>query len=176
MAQLMRSRPGLFAVLLLIVAAAAVHAEPAPFDLAGPSFEVTVTRGQTTLPISEVPNLAPGDQLWIKADLPATQSAHYLMVAAFLSGSTNPPPASWFFRCETWTRKCAQEGLTITVPQDAQQVLVFLAPKTSGDFKTLVDAVRGRPGAFVRASQDLNQATLDRSRLESLSVGDSCPE
>jgi hypothetical protein len=26
--------------------------------------------------------------------------------------------------------------------------------------------VRGRPGAFVRASQDLNQATLDRSRLE----------
>jgi len=27
--------------------------------------------------------------------------------------------------------------------------------------------VRGRPGAFVRTSQDLNQATLDRSRLES---------
>ena len=25
----------------------------------------------------------------------------------------------------------------------------------------------GRPGAFVRASQDLNQASLDRSRLES---------
>ena len=27
-------------------------------------------------------------------------------------------------------------------------------------------AVRGRPGVFVRASQDLNQASLDRSRLE----------
>ena len=26
--------------------------------------------------------------------------------------------------------------------------------------------MRGRPGSFVRASQDLNQATLDRTRLE----------
>jgi len=56
--------------------------------------------------------------------------------------------------------------LTITVPQDAQQVLVFFAPQTGGDFKTLMSAVRGRPGAFVRTSQDLNQAALDRSRLE----------
>lgn len=45
-------------------------------------------------------------------------------------------------------------------------MLLFLAPQTGGDFKTLVNAVRGRPGAFVRASQDLNQAALDRSRLE----------
>ena len=29
-----------------------------------------------------------------------------------------------------------------------------------------MSAVRGRPGAFVRTSQDLNQAALDRSRLE----------
>ena len=144
----------------------AAHADSAPFDLAGPNLEITVTRGQTTLPISEVPNLAPGDQLWIKAEFPASQSAQYLLVAAFLTGSTNPPPASWFFRCETWTRSCSQEGLTLTVPQDAQQALVFLAPKTRGDFGTLVDAVRGRPGAFVRTSQDLNQASLDRSRLQ----------
>ena len=26
--------------------------------------------------------------------------------------------------------------------------------------------MRGKPGAFVRASQDLNQASLDRSRLD----------
>ena len=32
--------------------------------------------------------------------------------------------------------------------------------------KRLMGAVRGRPGAFVRTSQDLNQAALDRSRLE----------
>jgi hypothetical protein len=56
--------------------------------------------------------------------------------------------------------------LTVTVPEDAQQVLLFLAPETGGDFRTVVGAVRGRPGAFVRTSQDLNQAQLDRSRLE----------
>jgi hypothetical protein len=153
-------------LLVMLSLASVVRADPAPFDLAGPTVDVTVSRGSATLPISEVPNLASGDRLQIKAQLPATQSAQYLMVAAFLSGSTNPPPSSWFYRCKTWTRECATQGLSITVPADAQQVLVFLAPKTGGDFNTLVEAVRGRPGAFVRASQDLNQATLDRSRLQ----------
>src|SRR6202035_4824545 len=139
---------------------------PAPFDLAGPLLDVKITRGAQTLPASEVPNLVAGDRIWIKADLPPSQSTHYLMVTAFLSGSTNPPPPGWFFPCKTWTGKCAEDGLTITVPEGAEQVLVFLAPQTGGDFKTLVSAVRGRPGAFVRTSQDLNQATLDRSRLE----------
>ena len=139
-------------------------------DLAGPKLEVKVIHAGKTLPISEVPNLLSGDRLWIKADLPSTQSAHYLMVLAVLRGSTNPPPADWFFRCETWKGKCAQDGLNVTVPQDAQQMLVFLAPQTNGDFKTLVNAVRARPGVFVRTSQDLNQATLDRSRLESYLV------
>jgi len=154
---------------LLILATILVktaYAGPAPFDLAGPTLEVTITRGAKTLPASEVPNLAAGDRVWIKADLPATQSAHYLMVAAFLSGSTNPPPETWFFPCKTWTGKCGHDGLTVTVPEGAQQVLLFLAPETGGDFKTLVGAVRGRPGAFVRTSQDLNQAALDRSRLD----------
>jgi hypothetical protein len=152
--------------LLLALLAASAHALPAPFDLAGPVLDVRITRGTTTLPASQVPNLVAGDRIWIKADLPPTQSAHYLLVAAFLRGSTNPPPESWFFPCKTWTGKCATDGLTITVPQDAQQVLVFLAPQTGGDFKTLISSVRGRPGAFVRTSQDLNQAALDRSRLE----------
>ena len=158
-------RPILVAVIALLVAFA-VHAEPAPFDLAGPNLSVTVTRGDKTLPITQVPNLAPGDRLWIQADFPADQSAHYLMVAAFLRGATNPPPESWFYPCETWKSKCIQKGLSLTVPAEAQQVLVFLAPETGGDFRTLVSAVRGRPGAFVRSSQDLNQASLDRARLE----------
>ncbi len=162
----------LLAALVLSGAAAlsratTARADPAPFDLEGPALKVSVTRGGETLPISEVPNLAPGDRLSIKADLPPTQSAPYLMVVAFLRGSTNPPPPSWFFRCNTWTRRCAAQGLNVQVPPDAQQVLVFLAPKTGGDFRTLVGAVRGQPGSFVRASQDLNQATLDRSRLAS---------
>jgi hypothetical protein len=161
-----RIRPLILSAVLVLLGAVEARADPAPFDLAGPILEAKVTRGTKTLPVSEVPNLAAGDRLWIQADLPATQSAHYLLVAAFLRGSTNPPPESWFFRCETWTGQCAREGLSITVPRDAQQVLLFLAPETGGDFKTLVNAVRGRPGAFVRASQDLNQATLDRGRLE----------
>src|SRR3984885_8710389 len=155
-------------VFLLVVGAftSLARAVPAPFDLAGPTLEVTVTRGATTLPASQVPNLAPGDKVWIKADLPESQSVGYLMVAAFLSGSTNPPPEKWFFACKLWTGKCGSEGLTVTVPQGAQQVLLFLAPHTGGDLRTLIGAVRGRPGAFVRTSQDLNQAALDRSRLE----------
>lgn len=154
------------ALILATILAAAAHAGPAPFDLAGPVLEVKITRGAITLPISEVPNLSAGDRIWVKVDLPPTQSSHYLMVAAFLSGSTNPPPETWFLPCKTWTGKCARDGLTVTVPQGAQQVLVFLAPETGGDFATLVGAVRGSPGTFVRTSQDLNQAALDRGRLE----------
>src|ERR1700727_1618128 len=153
-------------VLLAVSIGSAASAAPAPFDLAGPVMEVKVTRGSETLPASEVPNLAGGDRVWIKVDLPQSESVQYLMVAAFLSGSTNPPPEKWFFACKTWTGKCSSEGLTVTVPQGAQQVIGFLAPHTGGDLRTLVGAVRGRPGAFVRTSQDLNQAALDRSRLE----------
>ncbi|HKD52902.1 MAG TPA: hypothetical protein VKB72_01675 [Steroidobacteraceae bacterium] len=144
----------------------ASEARPAAFDLAGPTLEIEVTRGTRTLPAAEVPNLAVGDRVSLKADLPAGESAHYLMVAAFLRGATNPPPTDWFFSCETWTRRCAKEGLTLSVPESAGQLLVFLAPHTGGGFKTLVDAVRGRPGAFVRTSQDLRQAALDHSRLD----------
>ncbi len=131
----------------------------------GPKLQITVTHGGQTLPISETPNLAPGDQVWIKLDLPPGEAVHYLLVAAVLRGATNPPPSDWFYRDETWRHK-GRDGLKITVPPDAQQMLVFLAPETGGDFKTLVGAVSGRPGAFVRASQDLNQAYLDRSRLD----------
>jgi hypothetical protein len=152
----------LMAIAFTSVAAAA----PAPFDLAGPTLELKVTRAGTTLPASQVPNLAAGDRLWIKADLPETQSVEYLMVVAFLSGATNPPPEKWFFACKIWSAKCGADGLNVTVPQGAQQVLLFLAPHTGGDLRTLIGAVRGRPGAFVRTSQDLNQAALDRSRLE----------
>jgi len=153
-------------IALMACLATAGHAAPAPFDLAGPVLEVKITRGLETLPVFEVPNLAVGDQLWIKANLPPTQSEHYLMVLAFLSGSTNPPSKDWFYPCKTWTKECARDGLTVTVPAGAQQVMLFLAPQTGGDFKTLLGAVRARPGLFVRASQDLIQAALDRSRLE----------
>jgi hypothetical protein len=156
-------------VALLAVAIAMssrAHAQGAPFDLAGPKVDVRVERGGKTLPISSVPNLIAGDRLWIHPDLPETESVHYLLIVAFLRGSTNQPPENWFTRAETWNRKVRDEGVFVVVPQEAEQALVFLAPETGGDFNTLRGAVRDRPGAFVRAAQDLNVASLDRMRLE----------
>ena len=77
---------------LLVLAPHVFAADSAPFDLQGPEVIVEVTRGTRTLPIAEVPNLAAGDRVAIKADLPPSQTARYLMVVAFLRGATNPPP------------------------------------------------------------------------------------
>ena len=157
----------LFAIVaLLLIDSRSIIADTSAFDLAGPRLEMTVTRAGKTLPIADVPNLQPGDRLWIYPDFPESQSARYLLIVAFLRGSTNPPPDNWFIRAEPWSKQVRQEGIVVTVPQDAQQTLLFLAPETGGDFSTLRGAVRGKPGAFVRASQDLNQASFDRLRLE----------
>ena len=154
---------GTLATLLLCTT---LHADPARFDLAGPKVDVHVTRDGRTLPIAQVPNLLAGDKIWLRADLPPTQSVHYLLVAAFLRGTTNPPPDNWFFNIQTWNKKVREEGVTITVPDEAQQVILFLAPETGGDFSTLRSAVRGRPGVFVRASQDLLEAGFEQARIE----------
>jgi hypothetical protein len=145
------------ALFMLLWRPTSVRAENAAFDLIGPRIEMKVTRGG---------KLQPGDRLWIHPDFPEDQSARYILVVAFLRGSTNPPPENWFTRVETWKKQIKQEGFVVTVPQDAQQALLFLAPETGGDFSTLRSAVRDKPGVFVRASQDLNQASLDRTRLE----------
>lgn len=137
-----------------------------PFDLAGPKLQIHVRRSDVTLPIAEVPNLQPGDRLWMHLALPNGQSVHYLMVVVFLRGITNPPPESWFTLAQTWTAEIRSEGLFVTVPKDAQQALVLLAPEAGGAFSTLRATVRGKPGAFVRAAQDLQQASLDRLRLD----------
>jgi hypothetical protein len=142
------------------------HADGPPFDLSGPKVDVHVKRGDTTLPVSEAPNLMPGDRLWIHPDLPQSQATHFVLVVAFLRGSTNPPPPEWFTRVETWSRAAHDEGVFVTVPNEAQQALLFLAPETGGDFNTLRGAVRGRPGSFVRAAQDLQEASWERMRLE----------
>jgi hypothetical protein len=152
--------------LILLSLPAIVYAETAAFDLPGPHVEVRVTRGGKQLPISQVPNLQEGDRLWLHPAFPETQSAHYLLIATFLRGSTNPPPENWFTKIETWDKHVRSEGVIVTVPQGAEQALLFLAPETGGDFSTLRTTVRGKPGAFVRATQDLDRASLDRSRLE----------
>ncbi len=143
-----------------------IHAENAAFDLIGPKVQVKVQRAGKTLTIAEVPNLQAGDRLWVHPDLPDNQSVHYLMVVVFLRGATNPPPEQWFTRAETWAKAVHEEGVFVTVPDEAEEALVLLAPETGGAFSTLRAAVRGKPGAFVRAAQDLEQASLDRLRLE----------
>ncbi|MGB6719967.1 MAG: hypothetical protein WBE72_04165, partial [Terracidiphilus sp.] len=149
------------------LASTGLHADNSPaFDLSGPKVDVHVKRGDVTLPISETPNLLPGDRLWIHPDLPESQSQNFVLVVAFLRGSTNPPPPEWFTRVETWSREARAEGVFVTVPEEAQQALIFLAPETGGDFNTLRGAVRSRPGAFVRAAQDLQTASWERTRLE----------
>lgn len=151
---------------LFLASPSSLWADGAAFDLTGPKVQVRVQREGHTLPIAEVPNLQSGDRLWVHSDLPDSQSVHYLMIISFLRGSTNPPPDSWFTRVETWTKPASDEGVYVNVPEGAQQVMVFLAPETGGAFSTVRSAVRGKPGAFVRAAQDLEQASYDRQRLE----------
>ena len=139
--------------------------DKARFDLAGPTIDIRVTRGGSTLPIAQVPNLQPGDKIWIKADLPPSQSNHLILIVAFLRGTTNEPPDNWFTEIDTWEKKTA-EGTTITVPNEAEEALLFVAPETGGDFKTLRSAVKGKPGLFIRADADLNEASFEQQRIE----------
>jgi len=153
------------ACLFAISMTTSLRADNARFDLVGPKIDIRVTRGSATLPIAEVPNLQPGDKIWVKADLPASQSNHLLLIVAFLRGTTNEPPDSWFTKIETWDKKTV-EGTTVTVPAEAEQAILFVAPETGGDFNTLRSAVKGRPGLFIRADADLNEASFEQQRIE----------
>ena len=161
-----RSCPSLVALAALLFFPLFVFADGANFDLDGPSLLVRVTRGKQTLDIGEVPNLLSGDKLWIQPAFPAGQTVRYLLIVSFLRGSTNPPPEEWFTKAETWSDPVLHAGLSLTVPPGAEQALLMLAPVTGGDFTTLRGAVRGKPGTFVRAVQDLQQASLQRLRLD----------
>ena len=169
-------------VLALVWPGVTARADPAPFDLAGPTMAISVTRQGTTLPIAAVPQLSAGDRVTVRVILPATETAHYVLVAAFLRDPTNPPPDGWFFRSETWkTPKRGGGALDLAVPEGANHLSLFLAPATGGDFATLRRAVQARPGAFIRAAQDLEQASLDRSRFEAYlaairTVSETAPE
>jgi hypothetical protein len=164
--QPLRSAAGAVLLLASLAATPAHAADPAPFDLPGPGLRVTVTRDGTTLPIAQVPDLAAGDTLVIHAELPEDQRVRFLLVSAFLSGATNPPAKKWIATAETWKRKDKDRTLTLTVPQGARQLVVFLVPETGGAADSITDAVRAKPGEFVRASQAINQVSLDRSRLD----------
>ena len=54
----------------LLFGVSAAKADPAAFDLVGPSLEMNVTRAGKTLPIADVASLQPSDRLWIHPDFP----------------------------------------------------------------------------------------------------------
>ena len=107
-----------------------------------------------------------GDRLWIHPAFPDNETVHYVLAVAFLQGATNPPPENGLQKPRPGRSKYGKEGIVITVPEHAQQALFFLAPQTTGDFSTLRSAVQGKPGAFVRAAQDLNLASQSRLRVD----------
>ncbi|KQM28184.1 MULTISPECIES: hypothetical protein [unclassified Sphingomonas] len=169
----------LFLAALSALFTAPANAQQNGFDLDGPEVAVSVKRGDVELPVAAVPALRGGDTLTARALLPADQSARYLLIVAFLRGATNPPPKNWFFSVETWKPK--KDVLTVTVPEGAEQAILFLAPEAGGGFSAVRGGVRGRPGVFVRAAQDLYQASLDRQRLDAFvgavgRIGDAAPE
>ena len=152
-------------IILALCTAANAFADDARFDLHGPSIDVRVTRGGVTLPIMQVPNLLPNDQLQLKLDLSATQSNHLLLIVAFLRTSTNEPPDDWFTKIETWNLP-PSKMTTVVVPEGATHAVLFIAPETGGDFKTLRSAVKGNPGLFIRADISLNKASFEQQRIE----------
>ena len=81
-----RARACLLILLILPSVPTLVAAETASFDLPGPSIEMRVSREGKELPIAQVPNLQEGDRLWLHPAFPETQSARYLLIAAFLRG------------------------------------------------------------------------------------------
>jgi hypothetical protein len=151
---------------MLVLASSFASAATAPFDLPGPRLEIRITRAGRSLPISQVPNLQAGDEMWLHPDLPANESVHYLLIPVFLRGSLNPPPEDWFTKVEAWKPQVQRDGVNIHVPDGALEALIFWAPDTGGGFTTVRTAVRSRPGVFVRAAQDLYAADLTRSRLD----------
>lgn len=135
------------AAAIALSAATVQAADPAPFELGGPGLRITVMRGKDVLPIAQVPSLAEGDQLSIRADLPEDQGTRFLLLSTFLRGATNPPPKDWIRSAETWKKKAKDNSLSLTVPKGARQMTLFLVPETGGALGTIEDAVRGKPGS-----------------------------
>ncbi len=154
------------ALVLLGLAAPALpaHAASSSFDLVGPRLVVTVTHGGVSLPLERVPNLAEGDRIAITIDLLPGSHERYRLVAGFLRGPVDRPPDDWFHEARSWKPKDAT--LSLVVPKGAGQLAVFITPETGGSAKAIVGTIRKQPGAFVRAVQELNQASLDRARLD----------
>lgn len=150
--------------LLAVAVTLPAKAASSAFDLVGPKLVVTITRDTVTLPLERVPNLAEGDRISVKLDPARVQGERYRIIAAFLRGAVDRPPKEWFHEALSWKPK--SDTLSLAVPKGAQQMALFVMPERGGGLGAIVSAVRKQPGAFVRAVQELNQASLDRARLD----------
>jgi hypothetical protein len=150
--------------LLLPASPQVARAASSSFDLVGPRLIVTVSHDGVTLPLERTPNLAEGDKVSIRLDLPDGQGERYRIIAAFLRGAIDRPPKEWFHEGLSWKPESAD--LSLVVPKGAHQMALFIMPEKGGNASSIISAVRKQPGAFVRAVQELNQASLDRARLD----------
>jgi hypothetical protein len=153
----------------LLTIAAPLGAASSSFDLVGPHLVVAVTHDGVTLPLERVPNLAEGDHVSIALDLPKGSNERYRIVAAFLRGAVDRPSKDWFREAESWKPKSA--ALALVVPKGAQQLALFIAPESGSSSKAIIGTILKQPGAFVRAAQGLDQASLDRARLDTFLRG-----
>ncbi|MCJ2182909.1 hypothetical protein MTR62_09425 [Novosphingobium sp. 1949] len=156
----------------------------ANFELPGPDILAEVTRNGETLPVSQVPNLKPGDAITLhlpRGKDASQQADDFLLVSAFLRGAVNPPPDAWIAGARGWKDKAKDNTLTLKVPEGAHQLVLLMVPRTGGADGVLEKAVQGKPGEFVRAGGELYEASLDHSRLEAFmgairAQGDRDPE
>ena len=120
------------------------------------------SRAATTLPIAEVPNLLPGGRVAIKADFPGVAVGE---VPARRGSPARRHPAAGFLvhRVRDLTGMPRRWPLAPGAG-GAAGAGVPRAPVGNGFGPW--SARLGRPGAFVRAAQQLNQASLDRAQLE----------
>jgi hypothetical protein len=147
----------------LVMAAAPVQSASSSFDLVGPRLDIAITHDGVTLPLERVPNLSEGDRISIKLERLPGHDERYRVVAAFLRGAVDRPGKDWFR--EALSRK-NNADIALVVPKGAQQMALFIVPESGGGANAIISAVRKQPGAFVRAVQELNQASLDRARLD----------
>src|ERR1035441_7416375 len=114
-------------LLLWVTAVTGLYADGPAFDLTGPKVDVHVKRGDVTLPISQAANLLPGDRLWIHPDLPASQSARYVLVVAFLTGSSTPSPSVKRLICCRGT----DSGFILICPKVSQPATSWWLPSSA---------------------------------------------
>ena len=99
------------------------------------------------------------------------QSVHYILVAAFLRGVTNSPPQPGSPKRKHGTGRCGRK-VSFSPFQKAHSCFYFSwLPKPAEISARCAQRFwehpgHSTPGAFVRASQDLNRASLARSRLD----------